>query len=175
MFKSLSCGLVFNTPSLTLANSTKSLSFKSSMPLKNKEQVIFNLSAPGAAKLLNPFELSVNVESSSAFIVSSKTLNPILPVGVFEYWFNNIVSVLTFTNVPLIKYTPSDMEKDDPVDVEFEVMVDANASPLGMNVLFSGPEIMSMSAANNSPSAKVPPSLLDACDEWYFIYMIYYY
>ena len=73
--------------------------------------------------------------------------------------------MLTFTNVPLIKYTPSDMEKDDPVDVEFEVMVDANASPLGMNVLFSGPEIMSMSAASSSPSAKVPPSLLDACDE----------
>ena len=57
------------------------------------------------------------------------------------------------------------MEKDDPVDVEFEVMVDANASPLGMNVLFSGPEIISVSAANNSPSAKIPPSLLDACDE----------
>ena len=55
------------------------------MPLKNNEQVIFRRSAPGAAKLLKPFELSASEESSSELIVSSNTLRPILPVGVFEY------------------------------------------------------------------------------------------
>ena len=78
-------GLVLRIPDLTDANSTKSSSFVSSKGLKNNEQLIFNLSAPGAAKLLNPFELSVNDESSSELTVSSKTLNPILPVGVFPY------------------------------------------------------------------------------------------
>jgi len=78
-------GLDFNSPSRTDANSTKSLSLTSSIPLKNNEHVIFKRSAPGAAKLLNPFELSVKVGSSSAFIVSSKIRNPILPVGEFEY------------------------------------------------------------------------------------------
>ena len=96
-------GLVLNIPFLTEANSTKSSSFKSSIPLKNNEQDILRRSAPGAAKLLNPFELSVSEESSSELIVSSNTLRPILPVGVFEYWSSKIVWVGTFTNVPLTK------------------------------------------------------------------------
>ena len=67
------------------ANSTKSLSLKSFSPFMVSEHDIFNRSAPGAAKLLKPFELSVRFASSSEFIVSSKILKPTLPVGVFEY------------------------------------------------------------------------------------------
>mgnify|MGYP003312681227 CR=1 FL=1 len=67
------------------ANSTKSLSLKSSSPFKEREHDILRRSAPGAAKLLKPFELSVRFTSSSEFIVSSRILSPTLPVGVFEY------------------------------------------------------------------------------------------
>ena len=55
------------------------------MSLNAREQDIFKRSAPGAAKLLNPLELSVRFASSSEFIVSSKIFNPILPVGVSLY------------------------------------------------------------------------------------------
>jgi len=58
---------------------------RSSKSLKLSEQDIFNLSAPGAAKLLKPFELSVRFGSSSAFTVSSIILNPTLPVGTLSY------------------------------------------------------------------------------------------
>ena len=44
-----------------------------------------NLSAPGAAKLLNPFELSVRFGSSSEFIVSSTIFSPTLPLGALSY------------------------------------------------------------------------------------------
>ena len=91
------------SPFLNDANSTKSLSLKSSFPFKVREHDIFKRSAPGAAKLLKPFELSVRFASSSEFIVSSKILNPTLPDGVFEYWLNIIVSAFTFTKLPLMK------------------------------------------------------------------------
>ena len=76
---------VLTSPFTNDANSTKSSSFKSSESLKCKVHDIFNLSAPGAAKLLNPFELSVRFGSSSEFIVSSVIFNPILPVGLTKY------------------------------------------------------------------------------------------
>ena len=94
---------VTKLPFLTVASSIKSLSLKSSIPLNARETDIFKRSAPGAAKLLNPLELSVRFASSSEFIVSSKIFNPILPVGVSLYWSKIIVSELTVTKLPLIK------------------------------------------------------------------------
>ena len=55
------------------------------MSLNAREQDIFKRSAPGAAKLLKPLELSVRFASSSEFIVSSTIFSPILPVGVGKY------------------------------------------------------------------------------------------
>ena len=66
-----------------VASSTKSESLKSSKDLIVKEQLIFKRSAPGEAKLLNPFELSVRFSSLSEFTISSKTLRPTLPLGLF--------------------------------------------------------------------------------------------
>ena len=43
---------------------------------------ILNLSAPGAAKLVKPFALSYNEESSFAFTTSSMTSNPTLYDGL---------------------------------------------------------------------------------------------
>ena len=56
--------------------------------------------------------MSANVSSSSAFIISSSILNPILALGVFVYCDKIIVSSWTWTKLPLIKYTPFDIEKD---------------------------------------------------------------
>jgi hypothetical protein len=42
------------------------------------ERVIFNLSAPGAAKLVNPLALSYNDSSSFALTKDSVTFNPTL-------------------------------------------------------------------------------------------------
>ena len=46
-------------------------------------------------------------------------------------------------------------------------MADANASPVGINELFSGPETISTSAANNSPSINFELSFATP-DESYF-------
>ena len=54
---------------------------------------ILNLSAPGAAKFVNPFALSYNEESSFAFTTSSITSKPTLYDGVFEYG-SKIICVL---------------------------------------------------------------------------------
>ena len=47
------------------------------------------------------------------------------------------------------------MEYDDPVDVALVDIAPAKDSPFGIKVLFSGPETMSISAANNSPFKNV--------------------
>ena len=44
------------------------------------------------------------------------------------------------------------MENEDPVDAALVEIADAKDSPAGINVLFSGPEIISVSAAKSSPS-----------------------
>ena len=121
--------------------------------------------------MLKPFELSVKFSSSSEFIVSSKILKPILPVGVFVYWLKTKVWVGTLTKVPLTKYTPSETEYDAPVDVAFVDIADAKDSPLGINELFSGPDIISISAANNSPSMNVLLVLFTP-DESYLTYIV---
>ena len=61
----------------------------------------------------------------------------------------------TATKLPLIKYTPLDIEKDAAVDVALVAIHDANDSPDGINALLLGPETISLSANNNSPSTNV--------------------
>ena len=48
-----------------------------------------------------------------------------------------------------------DIEKDAAVDVALFAIHDANVSPEGINALFWGPEVISLSAINSSPSAKL--------------------
>ena len=52
-----------------VANSTKLLSSKSVNDFLNRLTVILSLSAPGAEKLLYPWELSFKLSSKSAFII----------------------------------------------------------------------------------------------------------
>ena len=77
--------------------------------------VILNLSAPGAAKFVNPFALSNRDESSLAFTTSSIISNPTLYDGLLLYGSNIIKDVDTSTKVPRIKYTPSFTPKAEPV------------------------------------------------------------
>ena len=64
---------------------------------------IWSLSAPGAAKFVNPDALSFKEGSSSAVTKFSSTLNPTRYDGVEPYWSNNSVSVETCAKVPRIK------------------------------------------------------------------------
>ena len=64
---------------------------------------ILNLSAPGAAKLVNPFALSYKEESSLALITSSIISKPTLYDGVFDYGSKTIREVGTSTKRPRIK------------------------------------------------------------------------
>ena len=59
-----------------------------------------NLSAPGAAKLVNPFALSYNAGSSFELIISSEISKPILYYGVIEYGSNIISDDGTSTKLP---------------------------------------------------------------------------
>ena len=52
-----------------------------------------------------------------------------------------------------MKYTPLDIENDAAVDVALVAIHDANDSPDGINALLLGPETISLSANNYSPSA----------------------
>ena len=61
---------------------------------------ILNLSAPGAAKLVNPFALSYNAGSSLELIISSEISKPILYDGVIEYGSNIISDDGTSTKLP---------------------------------------------------------------------------
>ena len=65
-------------PSSTLNISTKSVSVVSDNTFFVRVNDIFNLSAPGAAKFVNPFALSYKDESSFALTNVSDTLNPTL-------------------------------------------------------------------------------------------------
>ena len=66
-------------------------------------RAIFNLSEPGAAKLVNPLALSYKPSSSLAVTNSSWILKPTLYDGVFVYGSKTILSADTSTKVPLIK------------------------------------------------------------------------
>ena len=66
------------TPLSTLSISTKFLSLKSSILFLTNLVEILSLSAPGAAKLENPFALSKRLLSCLAFINSSLISRPIL-------------------------------------------------------------------------------------------------
>ena len=66
--------MFFTIPFSTLSNSTKSLSLTSDKSFLCKVTDNLNLSAPGAAKLVNPFALSYNEESSFALTTSSSHL-----------------------------------------------------------------------------------------------------
>ena len=89
--------------------------------------MIFNLSAPGAAKFENPFALSNSEESSLDDIIDSKILNPTLYDGLFVYGSNTIVLVGTLMKVPLTKYTPSFIFTALPTA---EAFVDTNVATL---------------------------------------------
>ena len=69
-------------PSSTLNISTKSVSLVSDISFFVSVNAIFNLSAPGAAKLVNPFALSYKDASSFAFTIVSDIFNPTLYEGV---------------------------------------------------------------------------------------------
>ena len=81
--------------------------------------LILNLSAPGAAKFVNPFALSYNEESSFAFTISSTISKPTRNDGVLLYGSKTISDVGTSTNVPRIKYTPSDIPNAEPTAAAF--------------------------------------------------------
>ena len=96
--------------------------------------VILNLSAPGAAKFVNPAALSFKDGSSSAVTKSSWTLNPIRNDGSWLYWSNMRVSPWTCAKVPLRKYTPSPTEKEEPEAAESLINVFANGSSAAITV-----------------------------------------
>ena len=126
MYTEKSCNFL-SSPSLTLINSTKSISLVSVRDFFDKVAVIFNLSAPGAAKLENPFALSNNEESSLDDIIDSVTFNPTRYDGLFEYGSNTMVLAGTLTKVPLMKYTPSFIFTALPTA---EAFVDTNVATL---------------------------------------------
>ena len=73
----------FIFPSSTLRSSIKSVSLKSVKDFLIKVKPILNLSAPGAAKFVNPFALSYKELSSLTLTIVSLTFNPTLYDGVF--------------------------------------------------------------------------------------------
>ena len=77
--------------------------------------VIFNLSAPGAAKFENPLALSYRESSFLAVINCSSMFKPTLYDGLFEYGSKTILSVDTSTKFPLIKYVPEDIPTAEPM------------------------------------------------------------
>ena len=81
----------------------KSVSSKSVIGFLARTNSIFNLSAPGAAKLENPFALSYKEVSSFAATSVSTTCKPTLYVLSFVYWSNISVCSLTLTKLPLTK------------------------------------------------------------------------
>ena len=95
--------IFFISPSSTRKSSIKLVSLKSVKLFLASVVVIFNLSAPGAAKLENPLALSYKESSSFAVTNCSSIFNPTLYDGVFEYGSNTILSVDTSTKDPLMK------------------------------------------------------------------------
>ena len=71
-----------------------------------------------------------------------------------------------------MKYTPLDIENDAAVDVALVAIHDANDSPDGINALLLGPETISLSANNNSPSANVLIWLSSTPEDMYEIYNV---
>ena len=121
---------------------------------------ILNLSAPGAAKLLNPFALSYKESSSVAATTSSRTSNPTLYDGVLVYGSRTISDVGTSTNTPLIKYTPLLTPNADPVaDASSETQV--RIVSLVFNVVL--PYVKGSSRINTSSLGKptLSPSVPD--------------
>ena len=64
---------------------------------------------------MNPLALSFKEESSFALITVSDISSPTLYDGLLEYGSNTIISLLTSTKVPLIKYTPLSTPTADPI------------------------------------------------------------
>ena len=71
-----------------MAISTKFSSLISSISKATNEAVIFNLSAPGAVKLLNPWALSDRDGSISADIISSIIWNPTYDL---KYYYTDLI------------------------------------------------------------------------------------
>ena len=67
----------------TLKSSTKSVSLVSVINFLVKVKLIWNLSAPGAAKFVNPLALSNKESSSFDPMINSSTFKPTLYDGVF--------------------------------------------------------------------------------------------
>ena len=63
------------------------------------------------------------------------------------------------------------MENDEAIDVALADIAPANDSPLGINVLFSGPDTISIFAANNSPFWNTEFSL-PKLEESYLMYNV---
>ena len=101
----------------------------------DKVAVIFNLSAPGAAKFENPLALSYNESSSLDETISSRIVRPTLYEGVFVYGSSIISLFATSTNVPLIKNTPCPTDASDPIAVASSDINVAIVSPEDIVVL----------------------------------------
>ena len=103
------------SPSSILKSSMKFVSLKSVKLFFPNVVVIFNLSAPGAAKFENPLALSYRESSFLAVINCSSMFKPTLYDGLFEYGSKTILSVDTSTKFPLIKYVPEDIPTAEPM------------------------------------------------------------
>ena len=124
---------------------------KSVSPFLVRVVDIFNLSAPGAAKLEKPLALSLSDESASALTNCSCIKRPTLYDGLFVYGSNTILSEETFTKCPRIKNTPFAIEAAQPVAVaSFSIRV-ATESPAFIGVF---PYTKPSSTSKSSPSSK---------------------
>ena len=129
---------------------------------------ILKRSAPGAAKLVKPFALSYNDESSFEFTICSDISNPTRYEGLLLYGSNTINDVGTSTNVPLKKYTPWLTPKAEPVAVASSDVNVKTVSPIVKVVL---PYVNGSSKTKTSPSGNAVLSPL-VPDCWYFIKIV---
>ena len=134
----------------------------------DKVAVIFNLSAPGAAKFENPLALSYSDLSSLADTISSKIVRPTLYDGVLVYGSSIISLFATSTNVPLTKKTPCPTDAREPIEVASSDTTVATVSPAD-TVVF--PYVNVSSVINISPSSKLE-MLLSVPDCVYFTYKV---
>ena len=130
------------------------------MPFLASFTDILNLSAPGAAKFVNPFALSYNEESSFEFIISSDTSKPTLYDGFIEYGSKIINEDGTSTKLPRIKYIPAVTPKAEPTAVASSEANVKTVSPIVIVVL---PYVNGSSNTKTSPSGNevLSPSVPD--------------
>ena len=117
--------------------------------------VIFNLSAPGAAKFKNPLELSFKLSSSFDVTTSSNALNPTAADGLISLACNITSCSGTSTRNPFIKNTPFWIPYADPVTAAFDCSVKAKPDPAGIEDIPSSVNGISEFAISVSPSKKV--------------------